>query len=224
MANAVEITAADGHKFDARRADPSGAAKGGIVVLHAIYGLTTHMGDVCDLYAGHGYAAIAPALYDRSGKNLVFSYEGEGRDAGMAQRETLTEPTVLLDVGAVADALRPSGRVAISGFCTGGTWAWVSGAKLDFDAEVNFYGSDVYDLRDLMPACPAILHYGDQDVIVPIDQVETIRSLHAEQELHVYPGQGHAFFNPEQASHDAASAALALERSIAFMNRHLAGE
>lgn len=224
MANKIEITAADAHKFDAWRADPTGGAKGGIVVLHAIYGLTTHMGDVCDLYASHGYAAIAPALYDRSGKDLVFSYEGEGRDAGMAQRETLDESTVLLDVNAAANALRPSGRVAISGFCTGGTWAWVSGAKLGFDAAVNFYGSDVFDLRDLKPACPTILHYGDQDVIVPIDQVETIRSLHADHSLHVYPGQGHAFFNPEQASHDAASAKLALERSIAFMDQHLAGE
>ena len=38
------------------------AAKGGIVILHAVYGLTDHMGDVCDAFAAPGYAAIAPAL------------------------------------------------------------------------------------------------------------------------------------------------------------------
>ena len=135
----------------------------------------------------------------------------------MAQRETLGESTVLMDVEAVLDALRPAGPVAVQGFCTGGTWAWIAAARLALDAAVIYYGSDVYEHRALSPSCPAILHYGDRDVVVPFDEVEAIRDAHPALEFHVYPGADHAFFNPEQESHDAAAAEIAHRRSIAFL-------
>ena len=143
MADRVSITAADGHRFDAWRADPSGDAKGGIIFLQAIYGLTTHLGDVCDWFARDGYAAIAPALYDRAEPNRVFGYDQEGMLGGMAFRENLAEETVLLDVSACANALRETaGKVAISGFCTGGTWAWICADALDLAGRARF-GPDV---------------------------------------------------------------------------------
>lgn len=223
MADRVSITAADGHRFDAWRADPSGDAKGGIIFLQAIYGLTTHLGDVCDWFARDGYAAIAPALYDRAEPNRVFGYDQEGMLGGMAFRENLAEETVLLDVSACANALRETaGKVAISGFCTGGTWAWICADALDLDAVVIFYGSNIHDNLHRRAKCPAILHYGDDDHIVPINEVQNIRATFGEAEFHIYPGCGHAFYNPEQAHHSADAAQTAHERSVVFLERHLA--
>mgnify|MGYP006250467105 CR=1 FL=1 len=71
MSNKISVTATDGHQLHAWRSDPDEAPKGGIVILHAIYGLTNHMGDVCDIWAKQGFSAIAPALYDRTAKNTV---------------------------------------------------------------------------------------------------------------------------------------------------------
>lgn len=225
MANRQSVTAADGHRFDAWRANPSGDCRGGIVFLQAIYGLTDHLGDVCDGFARDGFAAIAPAVYDRTERNKVFAYEGAGQQAAMAFRENLKEETVLLDVAAAADALRDvAGKVAISGFCTGGTWAWISANALDFDAAVIFYGSDVYENIERRPRCPTIMHYGDADHVVPVDKVEEIRAAHPECEFHVYPGAGHAFYNPEQAHYDEAAARLAHDRSVAFLDRTFAGK
>ena len=98
MAERVTVTASDGHTFDAWRSDPAGDGKGGIIFLQAIYGLTTHLGDVCDQFARSGYAAMAPALYDRAAPDTVFSYDQDGLQGGMAFREHLAEETVLLDV------------------------------------------------------------------------------------------------------------------------------
>jgi carboxymethylenebutenolidase len=225
VANKIALTADDGHVLDAWRADPEGAAKGGIVVLQAIYGLTSHLGDVCDMFAAAGYAAIAPALYDRTGKNLVFGYLGDGRDAAFAQRASLGEETVRADVAACAAALGACGKVAISGFCTGGSWAWVLAAGPDeFGAAVIFYGSDVHKLRDLKPRCPTLLHYGDCDHVVPINHVNEIHDLHPDLPLHVYPGQGHAFFNPDQDGYHAGAAALAFQRSIEFLDSRIGAE
>lgn len=223
MADRFTLTAADNHQLDAWRADPSGTAKGGIVILQAIFGLTSHLGKVCDMYAADGYAAIAPALYDREGKSLVFGYDADGMAAGMAQREFLREETVLADIAACATALRPSGKVAVSGFCTGGTWAWIAAARADMDAAVIFYGSNVHDYRTLTPNCPTLFHYGDRDVVVPIDEVEDIRAAYPDLPLHIYPGHGHAFFNPDQAGYDAEAATLAYARTLDFLGRHLAG-
>ena len=216
MSDRTTLAAEDGHTLEAWRSAPE-RPLGGIVVLHAIYGLTSHMADVCDLYAEAGIAAIAPALYDRSDKGVVFGYDAAGRAGGMAQREGLAETTVMKDIEAALDALRPAGPVAVQGFCTGGTWAWIAASRLVFDAAVIYYGSDVYEHRALSPACPAILHYGDRDAVVPFDEVEAIRDAHPELEFHVYPGADHAFFNPEQESHDAEAAAAAHRRSVAFL-------
>ncbi len=216
LAQSITLTATDGHALDAWHAAPARPA-GGIVVLHAIYGLTPHMADVCDLYAEAGIAAIAPALYDRSGRNIVFGYGADGREAGMAQRETLAEAMVLMDVEAALAALRAAGKVAVQGFCTGGTWAWIAAARLAVDAAVIYYGSDVDAHLGLAPSCPAILHYGDRDAVVPFDRVEAIRAAHPGLDFHVYPGADHAFFNPEQPSHDEAAATAAHRRTLAFL-------
>ncbi len=217
MAEKISLAAADGHRFDAWRADPVGAAKGGIVLLHAVYGLTSHMGDVCAMFADGGYAAIAPALYDRIGPDLVHPYDKGGVEAGRACYGQLTEGAILAEVSACVTALRPFGRVAVSGYCTGGTWAWISAAALEIDAAVIFYGSQVADHLERTPRCPTVLHYGDSDLIVPMQDVDKIRAAHPNLPLHIYPGRGHAFFNPEQANYDAESARGALEKSLEFL-------
>lgn len=217
----IKLTAADDHPLDAWRADPDTKAKGGIVVLHAVYGLTDHIGDVCQVYADNGYAAIAPALYDRIEANIVHPYSQDGVEAGRQSYAELGRDGILADVEACAGVLRAMGRVAISGFCTGGTWAWEAAASLDFDASVNFYGSHVAARLDIRPNCPTIMHYGDSDVIVPMPDVEQIRAANPNVTVHIYPGGKHAFFNPAQANYDADAASLALQRSIAFLDERL---
>ena len=222
MSQKITLNAEDGHALSAWRADPGSAPKGGIVVLHAVYGLTDHMADVCDAFADHGYAAIAPALYDRNGPGRVHPYTRDGVKAGQQSYAAIGRDAILADVEACAAALRPAGPVAISGFCTGGTWAWEAAAALAFDASVNFYGSHVAQRLDVHPRCPTIMHYGDSDIIVPLRDVERIRDANPDVTIYVYPGGQHAFFNPAQANHNANSASLALERSIAFLDERFA--
>ncbi len=65
MGQFIDLTASDGHKLKAYRADPAGAPKGGLVVIQEIFGVNNHMRGVADGYAKDGYAVIAPALFDR---------------------------------------------------------------------------------------------------------------------------------------------------------------
>jgi len=215
----IELTAADGHRLSAWSAQPVGQPKGGIVVLHAVYGATRHMGDVCARWAAAGYRAIAPALFDRLGRDIVHPYDRP--NDGIRSYDSLTETQIHADIQAAAAAAGTSGRVAISGFCTGGSWAWRASAKFRFPAQVNFYGSHIPALIEVVPQCPTILHYGEKDLLAPAPAIDNIRARHPAVELYVYPGAAHAFENVEQANYDAAAADLAWQRSIAFMDRHV---
>ena len=62
MGQHFTLTASDSFKLGAYRADPAGAAKGGIVVIQEIFGVNHHIRAVCDRLAGEGYAALTPAL------------------------------------------------------------------------------------------------------------------------------------------------------------------
>ena len=224
MAQRITVESADGHKIGAWRADPAGTAIGGIVVLHAVFGLTDHMGDVCDGWAAEGFAAIAPSLFDRVKPGIVNPYGHDGVAAGSKYYTSIPDERILADIDACRAALRNLGPVAISGFCTGGSWAWTAGDRLAFDAQVNFYGSHVAQRLDQSPSCPTVMHYGDCDVVVPVPDIEKIQSANPEVKIHLHPGAGHAFFNPEQISnHHPEAAAEAWRMSVDFLRHQFTG-
>ena len=68
------LTSSDNFKLGAYRADPAGTAKGGIVVIQEIFGVNHHIRAVCDRLAGEGYAALAPAVFDRQQPNFECGY------------------------------------------------------------------------------------------------------------------------------------------------------
>ena len=106
MGEIISLTAKDGHRFDAYRADPASTPKGGVVVVQEIYGVNDHIRSVCDNYAQHGYRAIAPAIYDRQQRHAVFDYSGaampkiRGLRAGIDWQKLLP-----LDIAATIAAL-----------------------------------------------------------------------------------------------------------------------
>ena len=74
MGENVRLTAADGHDLGAYRTDPAANAKGGIVVIQEIFGVNSHVRDVCDHLAQQGYVALAPALFDRITPGIELGY------------------------------------------------------------------------------------------------------------------------------------------------------
>ena len=88
MGKDLTLTAGDGHKLGAYRADPTGAPNGGIVVVQEIFGVNKHIRELCDGFAADGYVAVAPSLYDRSSeRNVQLGYSGDDISKGRALRE-----------------------------------------------------------------------------------------------------------------------------------------
>ena len=144
MGKHFTLTSSDSFKLGAYRADPAGAKKGGIVVIQEIFGVNHHIRAVCDRLAGEGYAALAPAVFDRQQPNFECGYTP---DEIANARKFVANPdwgAMLRDVQASIDELKKEGPVAIMGFCMGGTISFLAACKLNgLSAAVCYYGGQI---------------------------------------------------------------------------------
>lgn len=192
MGSFIDIAAADGHRLAAYLATPPARARGGLVVIQTAFGVDDYLRDVCEAYAAEGFAAIAPALYDRRQRNAVFEHTAEGGAAAGKLRNAFAWDDVLKDVEAARLRVQDFGKVGVVGYCVGGSIVWLAAHALDFAAAASYYGKDIVDFLDREPKCPIILHFGDQDRLIPLADVEKIRSAWPEIPNYVYAA-GHGF-------------------------------
>lgn len=214
------LKAADGHMFEAHFAMPKSAPCGGVVVVQEAFGLNAYVRGLCEELAAEGYAAIAPALYDRQQRGAAWdSHEGEALESARRLRRGLVWADVMKDIGACAERLREFGGVGVVGYCVGGSVAWLAGRELALSAVVSYYGRDVVDYLDRAPRCPAMLHFGDRDHLIPVTDVERIRR--AFPDLPVYRYDAPHGFDRHRAT-EAASVARA--RTLEFLRRHVGSQ
>lgn len=220
----ITLTAGDGHRFAAYEAVPAGSPRGGLVVVQEIFGVNAHIRDVADGYAADGYRVLAPAIFDRAERGVDLGYDKENAAAGIALRQKISLDAMLADIAACVAALQPAGKVGIVGYCLGGSLAWLAAARLSgLAVAVGYYGGMVAKHLDDVPKCPVMLHFGEQDGGIPMSDVAAIRAAVDPNivQAFTYAGAGHAFNRAGNHAHHAPSAALARERTLAFLRQHL---
>lgn len=219
MGKHTTLQAADDHQLGAWLAEPPGKPRGGLVVLQEIFGLNHHIRQVTERFADAGYLAIAPALFDRVRRGIEVPYEeiNTGRQAMMS----LKREGILLDMQAAIDAVRHAGHVGAIGYCWGGALADLAACQCDIDAAVSYYGRHTATWLALQPRCPVMYHFGKLDPYIPEDTVAAIRAGRPQGIFFIYDEAGHGFNCDERHEYHAASAALALERSLAFLREHV---
>lgn len=224
MPQHTQLQAADGHKFDAYIAQPTGEPKAGIVVIQEIFGVNAHIRSVADRFAQAGYLTIAPALFDRTERDVELDYTPEAIQKGMQIVQRVPLDRTLSDIAAAIQYLREHGarKVGVVGYCWGGTLAWVSNTRLHPDATVSYYGGGIQNHIHEKATCPAIFHFGLLDKHIPQTVVEQVR--------HEYPGfsvftyeADHGFNCDARASYNEAAAKLARQRTLAHFDEYLVG-
>jgi carboxymethylenebutenolidase len=221
MGKMIELTAADGFRLSAYRAEPAGEPRGGVVVAQEIFGVNSHVKNVCDGYAKDGYAVIAPALFDRYERGVDIGYTAEDIARGIALKAKATTDAALLDVAAARDALSNVGKVGVVGYCWGGFVAWMSACRLSgFACAVAYYGGGMLGAIAETPKCPVMAHFGERDSGIPIDGVKHFASLHPDVEVFIYAAD-HGFNCDQRGSYDATAAALARGGTLKHFRRYL---
>ena len=211
-----------GRGYLVRPAVASGALPA-VLVVHENRGLNPHIEDIARRLALDGFVAFAPdALFPLGG------YPGD-EDQARALFPRLDQAKTVEDFVAAARWLqaRPQagGRLGVVGFCYGGSMANLLATRLpELSAAVPFYGGPAP--LDRVPAIRArlMLHFAANDERInaawPAYR-ERLQAAGVNFEAFTYPNTHHGFNNDTTPRHDPDAAALAWQRTIAFLDRTL---
>ncbi len=221
MGKWIDLTAADGFRLPAYRADPAGKPRGGLVVAQEIFGVNSHIRSVCDGYAADGYVAIAPALFDRYERGVDIGYTPADIARGRELKALANNDAAYVDIAAARDAVTSAGKVGVIGYCWGGYVAWLAAARLTgFACAVPYYGGGMTDAIGEQPKCPVMAHFGERDAGIPLAGVKALAAAHPAVQVFTYAAD-HGFNCDQRGAFDAAAAKLARERTLAFLRQHI---
>jgi len=221
MGKSIELTAADGHRFSAYRADPAGKPRGAIIVVMEIFGVNSHIRSVADGYAADGYVAIAPAMFDRVQRGLEIGYTPQDIEVGRGIMQKMKLDDAVKDVAAALESAKDAGKAGIVGYCWGGTASWKAACNAaGLAASACYYGGGIPGLIGEKPRCPVMFHWGETDASIPLDKAKEVAAAHAGQAHYFYPA-GHGFNCDQRGSYNAEAAKLARTRTLELFRKHV---
>jgi len=193
----------EGSPFDVFVARPGGsAARPAVLVVHAFAGREAFAEGKARALAELGYVGAAIDLYG-VGKR--------GTDRATSQAlmmELIGNPPLLRKrIAAAFEAVRTlagvdTNRIGAIGFCFGGMCALLSARMgLPLRGVVSFHGllKVGEPLGEKVHGRMLVLHGQDDPMVPPADVAafaEEMKRIHADWQLHAYPGVVHAFTNP----------------------------
>lgn len=207
-----------GNSVAVYEARPEGEIKGGLIVIHEVWGLDDHVKDVADRFAAQGYLAWAPDLLSGAIDIKAIAplkldlFNPEKRTEAQPKIRALTAPmqnpefgkktteTIKQLFSKLYDTPEVNQKVAVIGFCFGGSYSFslaVNEPRLKL--ALPFYGHADFSVDELKQIkCPIRAFYGqnDEGLISSLDQLkENMNKAGVDFEAKVYEGCGHAFFN-----------------------------
>ncbi len=245
LAETVPIPGFQGQLIHAYFARPLGPGPfPGLVVAHHFPGWDWWYKEATRRFAYHGYAAVCPNLYERSGhgtpEDVAAKVRGEGG---------IPDDQAVGDLEAAMRYLRAlpylNGKVGIFGTCSGGRHAYLTACRVPgFDAIVDCwgggvvaYGEDLTPMRPVAPldytaglSCPILGIFGNEDHNPTVEQVNILEEelvKHGKTyEFHRYDGAGHGFFYYIYKAYRQEQAMDGWAKVFAFLEKHLqtAGE
>ncbi|EHR59172.1 dienelactone hydrolase family protein [Saccharomonospora cyanea] len=207
---------ADGRRLRLTYAEPDGAVRGGLVVLHEVGGVTDGTRLLVASLAAEGWLAAAPHIVD------VDTDEGQGTGPSLLAA-TDTTLAWLVDHGVRGD------QVGVVGFDLGGTAALVVAANRELGAAVSVGGRGISEpatggLPALMDIAGGLVSpwlglYGDNGDEVGQAEIDKLKEEAGKSKVATnvvcYAGASHRFDT------DPEAAAEAWQRTLSWFDAHL---
>jgi carboxymethylenebutenolidase len=212
------------------------------VVLGAeAYGVNNFIRGIQRKLVGLGYAAAVPDYYHGNGPAEPDNYDDFTEVKEHIARLDFTRGA--RDLAAAVDALRAMPgidprRIAVWGYCTGATLAWLAAClRGDVAAAVLYFPSQPV-FAELSPArpvhpvdllwqltCPALFLYGDRDGLMPSGALADMRARigywNVDARVNVYSGAGHSFTCPRGPMRSEAADRAAWNDATTFLSDHM---
>lgn len=224
VAGMVEYAGPDGETLTGYQARPEGEGSWpAVIVLQEWWGLNEHIKDVTRRIAREGYVALAPDLY----KGQVTTEPDEARKLVME----LDMPAAVEEIGSAIDHLLAQefvvgDKAGIVGFCMGGRLTLLTALVNDkLAVAVTFYGAPLTPEEAANVKAPVLGLYGAEDGSIAVNSVlamgKALTAAGIDNEMQIYAGAPHAFFNDTRQSYRREAAADAWQRMLTWFDKYL---
>ncbi|MFZ4583977.1 MAG: dienelactone hydrolase family protein [Acidimicrobiia bacterium] len=194
----------------------------GVLLLHSWWGLTDQVKDLANQLADAGFTALAPDLlagaHPETSAEAELTLEAADIDA--------TAGLVLSSATALRSQTRdPRAPVGVVGYSMGASWAYWLSVRLpqSVSCVVSYYGTQNIEFDDSQSSY--LVHIAETDELASDDETnETLALLGLAGrpfDVYRYDETQHWFAEPDRPGHHEAAAALAWDRTIAFLADHL---
>src|SRR5246500_4720519 len=203
-----------------------------VVVLQELFGVNADIRKHCDELAEQGYIAVAPDLYWRQEPGVDLNVTSQADwNHGLRLYSAYDRDSGVKDIKDTIDSVRNlpecNGKVALLGYCLGALMVFMTAVRKDgIDAAVWYHGADTDKYLGEVDGlhAPILMHLAEEDEFISKAAQAEIKAALAKKSnatVYSYPGQHHAFSRHGGAHYNAEAAALAHERTYAFLNRQL---
>ena len=199
-----------------------------VVVIHEIFGLSDWARDVCDELAAEGFIAIAPDLLSGKPGEQTSTYKSV--DDVRKAVSSLPREQIIGDLSAVEKYVSAlpaaNGKLAVAGFCWGGTQTWVA---MTHNPELKkgfvFYGTPNASLTEVDRINgPVYGFYGQKDIRVTSTVDDTISAMKKASKAYtpqIFDDAAHGFMRAGEAPDATAPDKKARTEAWSTMTRAL---
>ena len=240
LAETITVQGANNDSIYAYLARPLGPGPfPGVVLIHHMPGWDEWYREITRKFAHHGYVAISPNLYNRTGHGTPEDVAAKVRaDGGIPDDQALG------DIEGGMKYLRSlsshNGKVGVIGTCSGGRLTFLTACRSEgFDAAADLWGGRGImaqdELTSNMPvapidytenlSCPLLGLFGDEDQSPTPEQVDQheseLKKFGKTYEFHRYAGAGHGFFYYDRAMYRQEQAVDGWQKIFGFFEKYL---
>jgi len=190
-------------------------SKSVMIVIHEIYGINDHIKGVCESLFQHGYDVICPNLIEQE---KPFTYLEEN----IAYRHFINnigfDKATEMIHSLLSEVKDNYSKVFIVGFSVGATIAWLCSNHESINGVVGYYGSRIRDYLGLVPPCPTLLFFPQEEKSFDVDSLITILEG---KSINTYKFNGlHGFSNPFSSNYHLESSRKAYAIMNEFLKNH----
>jgi carboxymethylenebutenolidase len=208
--------------MDAYLVNPKSSPRGGVLVLHAWWGLNQFFKDLCNRLAAEGLVVLAPDLYH--GRIATTIPEADKLSSNLTRAQASADILQALETLQSQPGIEKK-PIGLIGFSLGANLAlWLVDEKPDaLAATVLFYGTRGGKYEKTSSAF--LGHFAETDEYGSESGkkklVKTLKATGKEVTFHTYPGTGHWFFENDRDAYNQPAADLAWQRTTEFLHAHL---
>lgn len=161
-----------------------------IIVLHEIYGVNQHIKMACEYYSKAGFDIICP---DLTNQIQPFKYAEEDLAYSFFKKNVGFETASKQIRSILRDVRKRYKHVFLLGFSVGATIAWICSDGSDMcDGIIGYYGSRIRDYQSLVPKCPVILIYPEEEKSFIVQELFNNLRDHENVDVYILDGK-HGF-------------------------------